>query len=418
MMNLNLEDIKNSSYFLLNLSPTLKNKVLKTLAKKINDEKNFILKSNEQDLKNLPPHTHSAFIDRLTLNQKRLKQIIESLNFVSKIEDPVHKVVIQKKLKNGLLLKQVRVPFGVILLIFESRPNVAIEAFSIAFKAGNSIILRPGKESKNTSLAFQSIIHDVLNYYKIPKEVCSFLTNPDRNLLKKILKEKKYIDVVIPRGGEGLIKFIEKYSKIPLIKNEKGLCHTYIEKTANPEMALNIIHNAKTQRPGVCNATETLLIDEEIANTLLPKIFEKLNIVEFYCCSKSYKILKTKYPNEQDRIFKATQKTFYIEHLSLKLNCKVVQDTSEAIEFIKEHGSKHSECIVTLDSKIAKLFQTQVDAAAVYWNASTRFTDGFEFGLGGEIGISTQKLHVRGPVGCEALTTLKWVIDGKGQIRE
>ena len=240
------------------------------------------------------------------------------------------------------------------------------------------------------------------------------INNPDREFLKQLLSCKKEIDVVIPRGGDGLIAFVDEHSSIPVIKNDRGMCHIYVDADADLKMALEIVKNAKTQRPGVCNAMETLLVHASVAQSFLPEVLTQLSGVEWRCCEKSFQILR-----KQDvrTVKSAADSDFDTEHLDLIMNCKVVESMPEAMKHIEEHGSRHSEAIVTKSESLARLFQQQVDAAVVYWNASTRFTDGFEFGLGGEIGISTQKLHVRGPVGLKELTCLKWVVDGAGQIR-
>lgn len=410
--SVDLESLKKAARVLRHTDVSLKNLVLRNLKDKIQKNQDAILKENQKDLDALSADATPAFKDRLLLNSQRLNGICESLEQVAKLPDPIFEVVETKTLKNNLVFNKVRSPLGVVFLIFESRPNVAIEAFSLAFKAGNAILLRGGKESQHTVALFYQYIRESLSEAGISKDCCVGLTNPDRELLKKLLQEKRYIDVVVPRGSERLIDFVSENSQIPVIKNDRGLCHIYVDESADLLMALEIIDNAKTQRPGVCNAAETLIVHQSIASKLLPQVLNKLGTVTFYADPKSLSLLKS------NRTHAATDENFNTEYLDLKMNVKVVDTFDQALEHIERFGSKHSEAIVTENSKNARRFQSEVDAAAVYWNASTRFTDGFEMGLGGELGISTQKLHVRGPVGLRELTSLRWIIDGKGQVRK
>ncbi|MGZ3691900.1 MAG: glutamate-5-semialdehyde dehydrogenase, partial [Pseudobdellovibrio sp.] len=318
-------------------------------------------------------------------------------------------------LKNGLILKKIRSPLGVIFMIFESRPNVAIEAFSMGFKSGNAMILRGGKESRHTTAELYRILIEALKFAKLPSDCLWGITDSDRKIVNELLTRKEFIDVVVPRGGEGLINFVVNNSLIPIIKNDRGLCHVYVHNDADIKMAAPIVVNAKTHRPAVCNSMETMLVHKDVADELLPVVYQDMLKfdVKWYGCSHTLKILK-KYKN----VKKATPKNYNTEYLDQIVNCKVVSSIEEALEHIETYGSGHSESIVTSDLKTAKRFQNEIDAAVVYWNASTRFTDGFEFGLGGELGISTQKLHVRGPVGLLALTNERWIVDGAGQIRK
>lgn len=409
-----LKNLKDSSRILRDYPTEKKNQAIFKLAELLKTYESQIIEENQKDLDLLTPSTPFAFRDRLQLNARRIQAMIESCLSVARLHDPVSEITDTKLLSNKLVLKKVRTPIGVIFLIFESRPNVAIESFILSFKSGNSLILKGGKESKFTCEILFKIIKEALNLTKNPTDFIYNISAPDRDIVKKILKENKYIDVVIPRGGDQLIEFITQNTTIPIIKNDRGLCHTYIHEKADLEMAKKILHNAKTGRPGVCNATETVLIDQSIYKSILKDLFLLLNKVEFYCDDLSYEELS---PIGQTRVFKATGENYHTEYLDLKINCKIVQNLEEAMAHIEVHGSKHSECIITNQDFVAKIFQTKVDASCVYWNASTRFTDGFEFGLGGEIGISTQKLHVRGPVGLKELTCEKWLIDGTGQIR-
>jgi glutamate-5-semialdehyde dehydrogenase len=291
---------------------------------------------------------------------------------------------------------------------------VITEAFSLAFKAGNALLLKGGKESDSTSRVLYGLIEESLTVNGVDPGVFWGLTEAPREMTDFLLKQNRMIDVLIPRGGDKLIEHVTNHSTIPLIKNDRGLCHLYVHAKANLEMALTILDNAKTQRPSVCNAVETLLVDEATAPQFLPKVKQLLGSknVDFYGCEKSLAIL-----GESDVVHKAGEQTYDTEYLDLKLSIKVVRDVDEAMSHIEKHGSRHSESIITTDEVVASRFQSGVDAAAVYWNASTRFTDGGQMGLGAEIGISTQKLHVRGPVGLEALTSVRWIINGEGQVR-
>ncbi len=399
----------------LRLSPVeLRNEVLKTAAALMISEQNKILKANLKDLKALPANILPTFRDRLMLDAVRIQHMVNSLRQVSELADPLSGESEKRILKNGLLLRKIRSPLGVIFMIFESRPNVAVEAFSIGFKSGNAMILRGGKESQNTVAVLYDILKKSLIKTGLPTEVLWGITDSDRKIMNALLKQKKYIDVVVPRGSENLIDFVVKHSLIPIIKNDRGLCHTYVHSDANLEMVLKILVNAKTQRPAVCNSMETILVHNAVAKKLLPQVYDAMQIfhVKWFADSKALNILKNR-----ASVKHVTEKKWNTEYLDQIVNCKVVSSIDEAIEHIEQYGSRHSECIISSSASSAKKFQNEIDAAVVYWNASTRFTDGFEFGLGGELGISTQKLHVRGPVGVAALTSERWVVDGTGQIR-
>ncbi|MGE4131500.1 MAG: glutamate-5-semialdehyde dehydrogenase [Bdellovibrionales bacterium] len=391
-----------------------RNRLLDHLADDLIKSAPSILRANAKDLKSLPTKTPSAFRDRLTLNQLRLQGMEESLRQIARLPDPLMQGGDQRRLSNGLLLERIRAPLGVILMIYESRPNVGIECFGLAIKSANVIVLRGGKEARNTNKALYQLMSHRLQKEGLPTHALWGITNPDRKLVHELLKRREFIDIVVPRGGDKLIEFVVKNSHIPIIKNDRGLCHAYVDAEADLEMALRIVDNGKTQRPGVCNSLETVLVHETVKDRFIPKAYEKLsaNEVTWYTCPITRKILKGR-PN----VHLAKPKNWDTEYLDMKINCRVVKSLEEAISHIETHGSRHSEVIVTHNQAAAEKFQAEVDAACVYWNASTRFTDGFEFGLGGELGISTQKLHVRGPVGLEALTSLRWVITGTGQIR-
>ncbi len=406
--------LKHASRGLRGFSDQIKSSLLLALAARLRQDAEIVLAANAIDLKNLSAGTQAAFVDRLTLNQSRIEDMAVSLVSVSKLPDPVGETVEERTLENGLKLRRTRAPLGVILMIFESRPNVILEAFSLAFKSGNAIALRGGSESSQTASAIYHLIADELRRHEIPAECFIGIRNYDRGLVEALLLRKDLIDVVVPRGGDKLIELVQKTALMPIIKNDRGLCHAFVDCAADLEMAVQVVANAKTGRPGVCNSLETVLVHELIAKEFLPKLYQQTRPqnLQWRCDPASREILKN-LPHIAD----AVPADWDTEHLDLIINCRVVRGLSEALSHIETHGSKHSEAILTSDEQAARKFQSEVDAAAVYWNASTRFTDGYQFGLGGELGISTQKLHVRGPVGLRELTTPRWLIDGTGQIR-
>lgn len=412
-----LQKMSDEKGYLRQLSTDLKKKVLRKLSEKLNTKKLELLELNKKDLSEykMSPSYQKAFEDRLTLTEMRLQQMADSLLTVAGLKDLVGETVEEKKLENGLHLKRVRAPLGLIFLIFESRPNVITEAFSMAFMSGNGLILKGGKESKYTSQGLYRLIQESLAEEKIHGEVFWGIEDPSRSVTDFLMKQERWIDVLIPRGGEALIEYVTQHSRIPIIKNDRGLCHLYVHSKADLEMALAILVNAKTQRPGVCNSIETLLVDESIASDFLPQMYPVMlnKGVEFFVCEATHKILLGK-----ASVFLATLDSFKTEYLDLKLNIKLVSGLEEALQHIERYGSRHSEAIITSDAAVAKHFESAVDAAVVYWNASTRFTDGGQFGMGGEIGISTQKLQVRGPIGMEALTSSRWIVEGQGQTRK
>jgi glutamate-5-semialdehyde dehydrogenase len=396
------------------LKTEVKNQVLQELAQRLEKETPEILSANKGDLENLPVDATPAFRDRLTLNPQRIQSMSESLRQVAKLADPVGELVEEKTLANGLNLRKIRAPLGVILMIFESRPNVILEAFSLAFKSGNSIVLRGGSDSKHTAQVFYRLMKEVLAKHGLQDGAFYGIEDYDRALVEELLKRKDLIDIVVPRGGEKLIEFVQRTALMPIIKNDRGLCHAYVDDEADLKMAVKIVNNGKTQRPGVCNSLETVLVHQSAAAQFLPELYEATDSVglRWHVDATSEEILKGR-----ARVQLATEEDWNTEYLDQILNCRIVSGFEQAIEHIEKYGSKHSETIITANEQKARRFQEDIDAAAVYWNASTRFTDGFEFGLGGELGISTQKLHVRGPVGLRELTTPRWIIDGHGQIR-
>lgn len=406
--------LKKQTRQMRRLATTIKNQVLQELAVQLEKETPAILAANQIDLQNLAPETTPAFRDRLTLDPQRIAGMAESLRQVAKLSDPVGEIVEEKTLPNGLKLKRVRAPLGVILMIFESRPNVILEAFSLAFKSGNSIVLRGGSDSKTTAQVFYRLMKETLARHGLQDGAFLGVEDYDRTLVETLLKRKDLIDIVVPRGGEKLIEFVQRTALMPIIKNDRGLCHAYVDDQADLSMAVKIVDNGKTQRPGVCNSLETVLVHQAVADKFLPMLYQATDKVglQWHVDAKTEAILKGK-----PRIQRATDEDWNTEYLDQILNCRVVENFEQALEHIDRFSSKHSETIITANEHKARQFQEDIDAAAVYWNASTRFTDGFEFGLGGELGISTQKLHVRGPVGLRELTTPRWVIDGQGQIR-
>ena len=407
--------LRKAARALRGLSSAKKNEILLQLGEKVLASEKALLAANAEDLARLPGDTTPAFRDRLTINSQRLAGMVESLRQVAALPDPVGEAVENKTLANGLKLRRVRSPLGVIFMIFESRPNVILEAFSLAFKTGNAIALRGGSDSKSTAQVLYALMKETLSSCGVDSGAFYGMNDYDRALVAELLKKKEWIDVVVPRGGEKLIEFVQRESLMPIIKNDRGLCHAFVDDEADLAMAVRIVANAKTQRPGVCNALETVLVHEKVAREFLPKLYDATAGVnlQWRCDRASQETL-----TGRAGVSPAADADWDTEHLDLILNCRVVSGLDQAIEHIEKHGSRHSEAIVTRNETKARRFQNEIDAAAVYWNASTRFTDGFEFGLGGELGISTQKLHVRGPVGLRELTSARWIIDGDGQIRQ
>ncbi|HEY7792321.1 MAG TPA: glutamate-5-semialdehyde dehydrogenase [Vicinamibacterales bacterium] len=409
-----LRSLRSAARSLRRMSAEEKRTILVTLADAIVHASAPIIEANAADLSALPPEASPAFRDRLRLDERRVEAAVEGMRQAANLPDPVGEVVESRVLANGLRITRVRAPLGVILLIFESRPNVILEAFSLAFKSGNAIALRGGSESKQTSHAIYGVMRETLSRCGVNEAPFYGIDTYDRALVEAVLARNDLIDIVVPRGGARLIEFVERTARMPIIKNDRGLCHTYVDDEADLAMAVAIVANAKIQRPGVCNALETVLVHRAIAETFLPALHAATAPAKlaWHCDPASARILAGR-----AGVQAAAPEDWDTEYLDLVMNCRVVSDLEEALAHIERHGSKHSEAIVTGSEARARRFQDEVDAAAVYWNASTRFTDGFELGLGGELGISTQKLHVRGPVGLRELTTPRWIIDGEGQIR-
>jgi glutamate-5-semialdehyde dehydrogenase len=370
-----------------------------------------LLRANKKDL--AKQSADNPRNDRLLLNEQRIKNIAASIRTISKLPDPSGKLLESRTLKNGLLLEKVTVPLGVVGAIYESRPNVTFDIAALCLRSRNGCVLKGSSEADNTNRAAVSLIKKILKEHGIDPD-CVTLLPPDREVVQELFTATKYVDVLIPRGSDSLIQYVRKNSQVPVIETGAGVCHVYVEKQASINKALSIAVNAKVSRPSVCNAADTILVDAAIAPVFLKKLHPLLaeHGVEIFAEPKAHKLLKD-YPFLQP----ATEDDFGREFLSLKCAVKVVKDIDEALVHIREHSTRHSEAIVSENKKNCERFLREVDAAAVYTNASTRFTDGEEFGLGAEIGISTQKLHARGPFALEKLVTEKWLIRGNGQIR-
>lgn len=389
-----------------------KNEGLKAVARELRQQMGYLLVENDKDVKNArAAGMKPALIDRLLLTSQRIQSMAEGLEQIAMLEDPVGKMECVKVRPNGLQIGQRRVPLGVVGIIYESRPNVTADAFGLCFKTGNAAILRGGSDAINSNKAIVKVIRDGLAKEKLPSDAVLLLEDTDRAAVTEMMKMKEYIDVLIPRGGAGLIANVVENSTVPVIETGTGNCHIYVDESADIQMAVDIIENAKTQRLGVCNACESLVVHSRIADKAIPLIYERLHQkqVEVRGAERAVSI--------QDGIRPASEEDWGKEYLDTIISLKTVDSIEEAIDHINRHNTGHSEAIITRDYDNALKFHNEIDAAAVYVNASTRFTDGHEFGFGAEIGISTQKLHTRGPMGLEALTTVKYIIFGSGQTR-
>lgn len=403
---------KSASKRLAIMSEQQKNKVLLRMAEHIKAAQEGILKANEKDLAQAKEmDLDDAFVDRLTLNEQRIDDMVNGIKEIVSLEDPVGNRRSVTTRPNGLEIEKMRIPLGVICMIYESRPNVTADAGALCFKSGNGVILRGGKEALNSSLAIADAMHKALQENGLPKELVSVVDNPARELVTELISQTDYIDLVIPRGGEGLIKFVSDNSKIPVIQHFKGVCHLYVDKDADFEKALKILENGKTQRTGVCNALEGLLVHEQIAGDFLPLAAKMLQekAVKINACQRSHGFFLSPI------LLPDTE--FGEEYLGLEIAVRTVNSLEHALEHIDQFGSHHTEVIVTENKDSAELFQRAVDASVVMVNASSRFSDGSQLGLGAEIGIATTKLHAYGPMGLESLTAEKFVVTGEGQIR-
>ena len=405
-------DARVASFTMARLSSSAKNDLLMNMAKALINNTSHLIEENRRDLeKGEKKGLSDAMLDRLMLDEERIRGMADGLREVALLPDPVGEVTRMWKRPNNLMVGKMRIPLGVIGIIYEARPNVTADAAALCLKAGNSVILRGGSEAINSNVAIASVLGEEMARAGIPTGALSVIPFTDREGVLQMLRQEEFIDLIIPRGGESLIRFVVEHSKIPVIKHYKGVCHIFVDSSADFEMAERLIVNAKTQRPGVCNALETLLIHKDVAETFVPRIFELLSGLKVELRGdETFRQFApdTKAAHEDD---------WYAEYLDLILACRVVDDMDEAISHINKYGSLHTEAIVTSDYGNAQRFIREVNSGVVLVNASTRFSDGNQLGLGAEIGISTTKLHSFGPMGLEDLTTTKFIVYGEGQIR-
>ncbi|MGO9481439.1 MAG: glutamate-5-semialdehyde dehydrogenase [Candidatus Kryptoniota bacterium] len=405
--------VKRASGVLYNATTGKKNALLRAIASQLERETQAVCRTNQKDLKAArQAGISNVLLDRLTLNEKRIMQMTTGVKDVISLPDPVGKILERVRRPNGLVIEKIRVPLGAVGIIYEARPNVTVDAAALCLKAGNAVLLRGGSEAIHTNKKLVRIIKTALKNVGLPTGCVEFIDTTDRKAVAEMLKQDRYLDIIIPRGSQQLIKYIQENSSVPVIAHGEGNCHVFVDSSADLKKAEEIVLNAKVQRPSVCNAAEKLLVHEKIAQLFLPRVADKLRQanVELRGDKKSGSIIKDIVPaNEED---------WHREYLDLIIGIKVVKDVDEAIAHINHYGSHHSDAIITGSKANGDKFLQQVDSAAVYVNASTRFTDGFEFGLGAEIGISTQKLHARGPMGLAELTSTKFVVHGSGQVRK
>lgn len=403
---------KAASRVLVKLTTEEKNKALQSIADQLLKEKQYIMEENKKDLEAGKKNGLSdAILDRIMLNEKRIEDMAAGIEQIIKLEDPIGETLESIRKENGLLIEKKRVPLGVIGMIYEARPNVTVDAAVLCLKTGNAVILRGSSSAIYSNVALVNVIHRALEGTAVPLDAVQLIEDTRRETAQELFRLNEYLDVLIPRGGQKLIDLVVRESTVPVLETGAGNCHMFVDETANPEMAEKVVINGKTQRPSVCNAVETLLIHEkwlEKHGAALLKALADHN-VEIYGDEK----VRAIFPEAKE----ATEEDWYTEYLALKVAVKTVANVDEAIDHINKYGTQHSEAIITEDKTNAEKFLLNVDAAAVYHNASTRFTDGFEYGYGAEIGISTQKLHARGPMGLKALTSSKFYIYGEGQIR-
>jgi glutamate-5-semialdehyde dehydrogenase len=403
----------SASRMLAILPTAVKNTALELMASSLEENRGAIMEANRRDIKAAEKKGVSlAFIDRLTLTPSRFQDMVDSVLQIARLADPVGEVIRAWRRPNGLEINKVRVPLGVIGIIYEARPNVSVDAGCLCLKSGNCVILRGGADAINSNTAIVDVLEKAAVRAGIPRGSIQMLKDTSHAAVKALLRLDRYVDLIIPRGGEGLIRTVVENSTIPVIKHYKGICHVYVDGEADMEMARRICFNAKVQRPGVCNAMETMLVQRNVAKRFLKPMFRKFREagVELRGCPEVRKIVPG--------VGKVAEKDWSTEYLDMVLSVKVVSGIEEAIEHVNTYGSGHSDAIVTSNYDNARKFSREVDSAAVFVNASTRFTDGGEFGFGAEIGISTDKLHARGPMALEELTTYKYVVYGDGQVRE
>lgn len=419
------ENAKKASKELLTIDTRIKNRALREIARALIERKEEIKLANQKDIENGKETGLSfALLDRLELNDNRIEGMAESLNVIAGFVDPIGEILNGWKHQNGLLIEKKRVPLGVIGIIYESRPNVTIDSAGLAIKSSNAVILRGSANAINSNKCLNKIFNEVADAQGLPKNSVQLIESVDRELVKDMIRMNEYIDVLIPRGGKGLKQFIIENATIPVIETGAGVCHVFVDETGDLSKALPIIENAKIQRPSTCNSIETVLLHEKVANAILPELTAMLieDKVELRYDSKALEIVSSnpdkKYSDYAKQVKLATEEDFGAEYLDMIMSLKIVKDIDEAVEYINEHSTQHSDSIITENLDNAEKFLNEIDSAAVYLNASTRFSDGGEFGYGGEIGISTQKLHARGPMGVRELTTTKYIIRGNGQIRD
>lgn len=415
------EKAKIASKKLLTLDTKTKNRALLAIADELINKKDEIKAANKIDLENGKASGLSfALLDRLELTDSRIEGMAQSLREIAAFVDPIGEILTGWNHKNGMSIAKKRVPLGIIGMIYESRPNVTIDSAGLSIKSSNAVILRGSSNAINSNIYLNKLFNEVGEKAGLPKNSVQLIEKTDRKLVKEMITLDKFIDVLIPRGGKGLKKFIIENATIPVIETGAGVCHVFVDESADIEMALPIIENAKTQRPSTCNSIETVLVHRKIAEKILPELTEMLlkDKVELRYSEEAYKIVKNTDFGHKENLKLATEEDFGAEYLDMIMSLKLVDNVEEAIEYINEYGTHHSDSIMTKNIDNAEKFLNEVDSAAVYLNVSTRFSDGGEFGFGGEIGISTQKLHARGPMGVRELTTTKYVIRGNGQIRE
>jgi glutamate-5-semialdehyde dehydrogenase len=406
-----LQEAKEASRALSTLSSATKNSVLKALAEGLRRDKERILKANSIDMENAEVNQlTSALKDRLLLNDTRIEGMAVAIEEIAALKEPVGRVLEGWSVESGLKIQKVTVPIGVIGIIYESRPNVTSDTAALCFKSGNCCILKGGKEAQHSNEAIAEVLQSVLEAHGLPKAFISLLPDSSREGVARLIKQDAYVDLIIPRGGEALIKYVSSNASVPVVKHDKGLCHTYIDKDADVQKALDVAVNAKCRRTGICGAMETLLVHEAVAGEVLPKLKEVYDGFDTALrgCEKSQAFIACGMATDEDYA------TEYLENI---LSIKVVEDVTEAVEHITLYGSSHSEAIMTENYTTAEYFFNEVDASCVYLNASTQFTDGGEFGFGAEVGISTNKLHARGPMGINELTTYKYKVYGDGTVR-
>jgi glutamate-5-semialdehyde dehydrogenase len=406
-------EARKAAQVLANLSAGVKNAALIQMAEALEKEQAFIQEANRKDIEESRRQGLSAaLIDRLTLTPKRIQEMAKGLREVAALPDPVGEIVRMWRRPNGMQVGKIRVPIGVIGIIYESRPNVTADAASLCLKSGNAVVLRGGSEAIHSNRAIAELLSGAGQKAGVPRGAITLIERTEREGVMAMLKMDRLIDVIIPRGGEGLIRTVAEHSTVPIIKHDKGICHTYVEEDANLDLAEEICFNAKVQRPGTCNAMETLLVHQAVANRFLPRMAERLRKagVEVRGCPRTRAIV----PDSKE----ATDEDWTAEYLDLILSIRVVSNLEEAMQHIATYGSGHSDAIVTESYDRAMRFLREVDSSAVFVNASTRLNDGYQFGLGAEIGISTTRLHARGPMGLEELTCMKFIVLGSGQLRE